>query len=104
MKKYLIKVLLGFLNSNWLNGTPTKYEFVGNITAFSRGYLESLVMQEPHLMVRDLLRYSLTNCPDYPHTHENGEIRPMNEQDGKDLQNFYPHPTGTLLGGNGEKR
>lgn len=88
MKENLIKLLLLMLNSNWLNGTPAKYEFVGNITAFSRSYLESSVRQEPHILVRDLLNYSPTSCPDYPHTHENGEIRPMNEQDVKDLQNL----------------
>jgi len=88
MKKYITKILLAIINSPYLNGTPCKYEFVGNITAFSRSYLESSVQQEPHLMVRNLLRYSPTNCPDYPHTHENGEIRPMNDQDVKDLQNL----------------
>ena len=88
MRKTITNILLKLLNSTWLNPTPAKYEFVGNITAFSRSFLESSVQQEPHLMVRDLLRYSPTDCPDYPHTHENGEIRPMNDQDVKDLQNL----------------
>lgn len=88
MKNYITKLLLATLNSNWLNGTPAKYEFVGNITAFSREFLESSVRQEPHMLVRDLLNYSSIKCPDYPHTHEHGEVRPMNEQDIKDLQNL----------------
>ncbi len=86
MRKILIKFLLAILNSSWLNGTPCKYEFVGNVGAFSLSYLKSSVEQNPHLLVRELIMEK--NCPDYPHTHENGEIRPMNDQDVKDLQNL----------------
>lgn len=86
MKKYIIKVLLAILNYSWLNQTPCKYEFVGNIDNFSRSFLQSYVQQNPHLLVRELIMEK--NCPDYPHTHKNGEIRPMNDQDVKDLQNL----------------
>ena len=41
MKKIIIKMLLSILNSSFLNGTPCKYEFVGNKKSFTRSFLEA---------------------------------------------------------------
>jgi len=41
MKRAIVQLLLAILNSRWLNASPCKYEFVGNIDAFSRSDIES---------------------------------------------------------------
>lgn len=55
MKKLIIKTLLSFLNSQWLNPSPCLYEFVGNVDAFSRSDIESNLRQEPNMTLREYL-------------------------------------------------
>jgi hypothetical protein len=55
MKKRIAKALLRLLNCRWLNGSPCKYGFIGNVDAFSYENLKSELVQRPDLTVRTLL-------------------------------------------------
>jgi hypothetical protein len=55
MKKVIIRWLLAVLNSSWLNKTPCKYEYVGNVNAFSLDNLESEERQRPGITVKQIL-------------------------------------------------
>jgi hypothetical protein len=55
IRALVVKVLLAILNSRWLNQSPCKYEFVGNIDAFSREDIESSLRQEPGMTLRAYL-------------------------------------------------
>ena len=65
MKEFLIKVLLWILNTNFLNNTPCKYGFIGNIDAFEKEHLESEERQRPGITVKTILQESKTfsKCP-----------------------------------------
>lgn len=64
-KKVICDTLLAILNSRFLNGTPCRYEFCGNIDAFSRENLESEDIQQPGITVREVLNLanSFKLCP-----------------------------------------
>ena len=55
MKTAVISILLRLLNSSWLNDTPCKYDFVGNIDNFSREDIESTLRQAPGMTLREYL-------------------------------------------------
>ena len=55
MREQVVRVLLAILNSSVLNQTPCKYEFVGNIDAFSREDVESSLRQQPDMTLRQYL-------------------------------------------------
>ena len=55
MKKAIIAILLRVLNSSWLNATPCKYNFIGNIDNFSREDIESTLRQLPDITLREYL-------------------------------------------------
>lgn len=42
MKRYIVRILLAMLNSHFLNASPCKYAFVGNVHDFSREHLEAV--------------------------------------------------------------
>lgn len=54
-RKLLIDLLLGMLNSRWLNPTPCRYEFVGNIDAFSRADIESTLRSDPEMTLQEYI-------------------------------------------------
>ena len=54
MRKIAIRVLLTILNSRWLNQTPCRYDFVGNVDNFSREDIESTLRTDPEM---SLARY-----------------------------------------------
>lgn len=55
MKKLLVRILLRLLNTNFLNSTPCRYDFVGNIDNFSREDIESSLRAEPDMSLRRYL-------------------------------------------------
>jgi hypothetical protein len=56
MKTAIIRFLLALLNSRWLNPSPCKYGFIGNVDAFDIANLRSEVSQRPDLTVAQLIR------------------------------------------------
>lgn len=56
MKPLIIRTCLAVLNSRWINGTPCKYAFVGNVDAFSYDNLKSEVAQNPSVTVAEVVR------------------------------------------------
>jgi len=93
MKKTIIKFLLFILNSEWLNNTPCKYAFVGNLDNFSTESLESEVRQNPHVMVREILYQAkmFKNCP-CNSVIEDGVVRDMTSEDIEDIKNLTKLP------------
>ena len=65
MRKQIVRTLLAILNSRWLNGTPCKYEFVGNVDAFSRSDIEYTLMAHPLITLRQYLDVAdrFKSCP-----------------------------------------
>lgn len=65
MKPLIVKVLLRILNTNWLNPTPCRYDFVGNIDNFSRQDIESTLEVEPQMSLRRYLDIAdrFKSCP-----------------------------------------
>lgn len=55
MRKAIIRALLAILNSRWLNPTPCRYEFVGNIDNFSRADIESSLRVNPAMSLQHYL-------------------------------------------------
>lgn len=55
MKALIIRVLLGALNSRWLNATPCRYGFIGNTEAFDIAHLRYEVRARPDLTVAQLI-------------------------------------------------
>ena|ERR1700677_3854277 len=56
MKPAIIRALLAVLNRRFLNSSPCKYGFVGNVDAFDIDNLRSEVSQRPDLTVAQLIR------------------------------------------------
>lgn len=56
MKSKLIKVLLCVLNSRFLNQSPCRYGYIGNVDAFSREHLAYEEMTRPGITVATILR------------------------------------------------
>jgi hypothetical protein len=65
IKSAICNILLALLNSRWLNSTPCRYEFCGNLDAFSRESLESEDRQQPNITVREVLAAAdaFKSCP-----------------------------------------
>lgn len=65
MRKAIVRLLLGVLNSRWLNQSPCVYAFVGNIDNFSEESLRSEVSQRPDITVAELLKEAerWKSCP-----------------------------------------
>jgi hypothetical protein len=88
MKKLIRKAFLKALNSRFLNNTPCEYGFINGLEAVSYRELKNEVIQNPHILVRDLIRSidQFKSCPLYPHVHENGTTRPIDNVDIEDLK------------------
>jgi hypothetical protein len=65
MRNLLIRGLLAVLNSRWLNQTPCRYDFVGNIDNFSRQDIESSLRQDPAMTLQQYLELAnrFKACP-----------------------------------------
>lgn len=65
LRNLIIRFLLGILNSRFLNGTPCKFAFIGNVDAFSIENLRSEVSQRPDVTVAQILKESqvFSACP-----------------------------------------
>ena len=55
MKNLLVRIFLRLLNTNFLNSTPCRYDFVGNVDNFSRQDIESTLKVEPDMTLRHYL-------------------------------------------------
>lgn len=58
MKSLVIRTCLAILNSRYINGTPCKYGFIGNIDAFSFEHLKSEESQRPGVTVKQIVSES----------------------------------------------
>jgi hypothetical protein len=65
LKATAVKCLLALLNSSFLNPTPCKYEFVGNVDAFSRADIEGTLKDAPTITLREYLDMAdrFKTCP-----------------------------------------
>lgn len=65
MKKLLVRFLLRLLNAHFLNPTPCRYAFVGNLDNFSRHDIESTLKVEPEMSLRRYLEIAdrFKACP-----------------------------------------
>ena len=54
-RKLVVNFLLAILNSRWLNPSPCRYEFVGNVDAFSRSDIESSLRQQPDMTLQQYI-------------------------------------------------
>lgn len=65
MRKLAIRICLAILNSQWLNHTPCRYGFIGNVDAFDIGNLRSEVKQRSDLTVAKLIEEAerFATCP-----------------------------------------
>ena len=65
MRKIVIQVLLKILNSHFLNQTPCRYGFIGNVDAFSYENLASEEEQRPGITVKTVLKEAdrFRSCP-----------------------------------------
>ena len=52
LRKWIVATLLKALNSQWLNHSPGRYGFIGNVDAFSYSHLASEEQQRPGITVR----------------------------------------------------
>jgi hypothetical protein len=55
LRAILVKVLLRLLNTHFLNPTPCRYDFVGNLDNFSRSDMEGTLAAEPDISLRRYL-------------------------------------------------
>jgi hypothetical protein len=55
MKMLIVRFLLSLLNTEFLNSTPCRYDFVGNVDNFSRSDIESTLRVEPDMTLRRYL-------------------------------------------------
>jgi hypothetical protein len=93
MKKTLVDVLLRILNSQWLNPTPCKYGFIGNVDAFDIESLRYEVKSRPSLLVAQLIAEAETfkACPLRLHgvtVIEDGTTRDATVWELRELQNL----------------
>lgn len=65
MRKRVCNVLLAILNSRWLNNTPCRYGYIGNVDAFEYSHLASEEIQRPGITVKVLLEEAdrFRSCP-----------------------------------------
>ena len=65
MKEMLVRILLRMLNTQYLNPTPCRYDFVGNVDNFSREDIESTLKMEPDMSLSRYLEIAdrFKSCP-----------------------------------------
>jgi hypothetical protein len=102
MKSAAIRLLLAALNSRWLNSSPCKYGYIGNVDAFDIGNLRSEVRQRPDLTVAQLIAEAeqFKACPMTPGTGgvtvlEDGVPRPADVWDIYELGRSLAPPAKT---------
>ena len=65
MRSRIIRILLRILNSYWLNQTPCKYGYIGNVDAFDIDNLRSEESQRPGITVKQIIEEAerFKSCP-----------------------------------------
>ena len=80
MRALIVNFMLRLLNSRFLNATPCKYGFIGNVDAFSYENLESEARQRPGITVEVILAEAdrFRSCPmiDALTVIDGGDFRP----------------------------
>ena len=97
MKSKVTQVLLWMLNLQWLNATPCKYAFVGNLDNFSEDHLRSEIKERPEMTIKTLLEEAelFRSCPlrsggEFGFSViEGGEIRDATMWDAHDLRTGF---------------
>ena len=89
--KSIVRALLAVLNSRWLNATPCRYGFIGNVDAFDYDNLVSEDHQQPGITVREVLDQAdrFRSCPTRKHgvtVIEDDGYRDANFRDLADLK------------------
>ena len=100
LKRFAVKLMLGILNSRWMNNSPCKYGFIGNVDAFDYSHLVSEEKQRPGITVKNIINEAdrFRSCPlsptgltviDGDETREVtiwdlNDLRNMREAEGKD--------------------
>lgn len=94
MRGRIIRALLSILNSRWLNQSPCKYEYVGNVDAFSREDIECTLRQDPTMTLQEYIDSAnrFKTCPMRKDggvtVIEGDECRDANIWDMHDLRNL----------------
>jgi hypothetical protein len=91
LRKLLTRMLLAALNSRYLNSTPCRYAFIGNVDAFDLEHLRSEARSRPELTLRGFIaqveRFARTPLdPVLAVIPSNGSVRAVNEWDCHDLR------------------
>ena len=96
MRKIIVRALLGALNSRFLNSSPCRYGFIGNVDAFSYENLASEDNQRPGITVRTILDDAdrFRACPmrkdgGLTVMEADGTSREPTESDMRDLRNAF---------------
>jgi hypothetical protein len=55
LRQLITRILLAALNSRWLNSTPCRYGFIGNLDAFDLEHLRSEARSRPDLTLRGFI-------------------------------------------------
>ena len=65
MRKILVRAMLAVLNSRWVNQSPCKYGFIGNVDAFEYSHLVSEEKMRPGITVKMILEEAdrFRSCP-----------------------------------------
>jgi hypothetical protein len=60
VRQRIVRLLLAALNSRWLNPSPCRYGYIGNVDAFELDHLRSEESQRPGITVATIIREAET--------------------------------------------
>ncbi len=91
LRKLLTRILLAALNSRWLNSTPCRCGFIGNVDAFDMENLRAEARSRPELSLREFIAEAerFARCPLEPTLvvmENDGTVRKADVWDYHDLR------------------
>lgn len=94
MKSICIRTLLALLNSRWLNNTSCRYEFCGNVDAFTRSDIEYSLRANPAMTLQEYINSAnrFKACPINPDgltVIDGDDVREANVWDLHDLRRSF---------------
>ncbi len=100
MKSMIVRFLLAILNHPWLNPSPCRYGFIGNVDAFEYSNLASEYKMRPGITVKTVLEEAdrFRSCPISKNgltVIEPGGYRPATAFDLRDLRESLKTPKST---------
>ncbi len=65
MTRQFVRLLLTILNSRYLNNSPCRYGYIGNVDAFDYDHLASEEVQRPGITVKQIIEEAdrFRSCP-----------------------------------------